>query len=156
LILRQRIESVLKSSRDELSIKSVRHEDVKQLSTLQSKIVGALDAILILTISLARDRKKDQHQMVDKSRIESYCHTITFSLDYTRLDVLVSLLLLISLRFAIMIHSYSTNFSYLSLKNLGSYDVLDKDENDRWFTSHLSHELRRELNQNDHNSLSQN
>jgi hypothetical protein len=63
---------------------------VTKLQNLQCKIVGALEAILILTLSQARERKKDQTVIENGPHIESYYRTIIFALDYTRLDDLVS------------------------------------------------------------------
>lgn len=82
----QKIELALQSSREGLSVKTHQHLALPELLTLRAKIIETLESILILTVSFVQD----QALMNDISRVESCRRTLTFTLDYTRLDFIVS------------------------------------------------------------------
>jgi hypothetical protein len=82
----QKVESTLRLSKQGLSIEAPQRAAISALMAFRSKIIDALEGILLLSLSYIRDQMLTN----DASRIESCRRTFIFAIDQTSLDTLVS------------------------------------------------------------------
>lgn len=86
----QRIDSAMRLSQEQVPIRQSSYSEVEQLRVLRSKLVAAVEDILILIILRVRELKKNHLARLDRSTLISRCKAIKFALDHINLDVLVS------------------------------------------------------------------
>lgn len=88
----QRIDTAIRLSQEQVHIRQSGNSEIEELGALMSKLVNAVEDILILTILRVREMKKNHLAGLDKSNRTSGRHAIKFALDHSNLDDLVSLL----------------------------------------------------------------
>jgi hypothetical protein len=64
--------------------------EVNELSSLRSKILSSLEGILILALSAVQERNSYRYFSNDRSSTERHSCMLSYALDYTRIEVLVS------------------------------------------------------------------
>jgi hypothetical protein len=77
-------------SQEQVHLRHSSSSEVEQLRVLRSKLVSAVEDILILMVLRVRELKKSHLARLDKSSLASRCQAIKFALNHINFDVLVS------------------------------------------------------------------